>query len=67
MANLKTKQETLGFIFNGDPITSFDQQKRPLEWDVVKLWMSKYDETRGSNYQMSIDQKEHVIKHVIDR
>ena len=63
----KTKVETLGFIFDGDAIASFDPIHRPLEWDVIKLWMYLYDKERGSNYRMSIDQKEHVIQQVVKR
>ena len=63
----KTKVEALGYIFDGDAIASFDPNHRPLQWDVVKLWMYMYDKERGSNYFMSIDQKEHVIQQVVNR
>ena len=59
----KSKFEGLGFIL-GKPIESFQPNVRPSKLDVLRLWMFKYDQKRGSNFRMTPTVKNQVVKEI---
>ena len=59
-----TKFKQLGFVF-GSQITEFDKDVLPKEYDVVSLWISKFDQARKEKWHISLDKKHEVIEDIV--
>ena len=62
-SNNQTKYERLGNLF-GSPLPSLDPEFLPKKADVIRHWMSLFDEARTSRI-LSPDKKKQVKKDVI--
>ena len=59
-----SKHESLEFIL-GEPIESFPPNVRPSKLHVLKLWMFKYDQNRGSKFRFTPTEKGKVLKEIV--
>ena len=59
-----TKFKQLGFVF-GSQITEFEMDVLPKEYDVISVWISKFDRARREKWQISLDKKHEVIEDIV--
>ena len=59
-----SKFKQLGFVF-GSQITEFDKDVLPKEYDVVSLWISKFEQARKEKWHISLDKKHEVIEDIV--
>ena len=59
-----TKFKQLGFVFESQ-ITEFDKDVLPKESDVISVWISKIDQARGQNRQLSQNKRHEVIEDIV--
>ena len=57
---MKTRHEILEFIF-GDYLESLVQDTAPSEFDVIRRWITVYDEERGKDFHMHKETKNLII------
>ena len=62
---MKTRHEILEYIF-GDYLQHLDQSSQPTEYDVIRRWITIYDEERGKDFHMHQKTKKLVIDKVSD-
>ena len=42
-----SKQDQIGMVFGG-PLDAFDQKEIPRKSDIIRVWMNKYENFRGT-------------------
>ena len=62
---LITKEDQIGYIF-GDPIETFPYTTNISELEIVRHYIFKFDEIRGTSWNMSKTQKATVLNCVTD-